>query len=204
MTLLTEQYTKENLKLYKDCENTYVVMKNFAIIASVSKKSFGIGNNGTIPWKLTGDMVFFRRTTSFCSKDRQNAVIMGRKTWQSLPNKSRPLQQRINVVISRDMTIREKINIPNNVIVTDSLNMALSILSEMESVENVFVIGGECIYREAIVSPLCSKIYITEVLPDVVDVDTYFPTIPSNYKLTEVSEPIIEDDVVYRFTQYDR
>ena len=74
-------------------------MKKFAIIASVSKKSFGIGNNGKIPWKLTGDMVFFRRTTSFCSKDKKNAVIMGRKTWQSLPNKSRPLQQRINVVI---------------------------------------------------------------------------------------------------------
>ena len=179
-------------------------MKEFAIIASVSIKSFGIGNNGKIPWKLTGDMVFFRRTTSYCSKDMVNAVIMGRKTWQSLPNKSRPLQQRINVVISKDVSLKEKISIPNSVIVVDSLTMALSILTAMDSVENIFVIGGESVYREAIVSPLCSKIYLTEVLPDVVDVDTYFPTIPSNYKLTEVSEPIIEDDFVYRFTQYDK
>ena len=74
----------------------------------------------------------------------------------------------------------------------------------MDSVENIFVIGGESIYRDAILSPLCSKIYITEVLPDVTDVDTYFPTIPTNYKLTEVSDTFIEDDVVYRFTQYDR
>jgi dihydrofolate reductase len=74
----------------------------------------------------------------------------------------------------------------------------------MNSVESIFVIGGESVYREAIVSPLCSKIYITEVLPDVTDVDTYFPDIPSNYKLSEVSEPIIECDVVYRFTKYDR
>jgi dihydrofolate reductase len=179
-------------------------MKEFAIIASVSKKSFGIGNNGKIPWKINGDMVFFRRTTSYCSKDKQNAVIMGRKTWQSLPKKSKPLQQRINVVISRDITIREKISIPNSVLVVDSLTMALSVLSEMNSVENIFVIGGESIYREAIVSPFCSKIYITEVLPDVIDADTYFPSIPLNYKLTEVSDHIIEDDVVYRFTEYDR
>jgi dihydrofolate reductase len=179
-------------------------MKDFAIIASVSKTSFGIGNNGKIPWKVNGDMDFFRRTTTYCSEDKQNAVIMGRKTWQSLPKKSRPLQQRINVVISKDITIREKISIPDSVIVVDSLTMALSVLTEMNSVESIFVIGGESVYREAIVSPLCSKIYITEVLPDVTDVDTYFPNIPSNYKLTEVSEPIIECDVVYRFTKYDR
>ena len=149
-------------------------------------------------------MVFFRRTTSFCSKDKQNAVIMGRKTWQSLPNKSRPLQQRINVVISRDITIREKLSIPDSVIVVDSLTMALSLLSAMDSVEDIFVIGGECIYREAIVSPLCTKIYLTEILPDVIDVDTFFPNIPSNYKLTDVTDSIIENDVIYRFLHYDK
>ena len=179
-------------------------MKEFAIIASVSKTSFGIGNDGKIPWKVNGDMVFFRRTTSFCSKNKQNAVIMGRKTWQSLPNKSRPLQQRINVVISRDITIREKLSIPDSVIVVDSLTMALSLLSAMDSVENIFVIGGESIYREAIVSPLCTKIYLTEILPDVIDVDTFFPNIPSNYKLTDVTDSIIENDVIYRFLHYDK
>ena len=179
-------------------------MKEFAIIASVSKTSFGIGNNGKIPWKVNGDMVFFRRTTSFCSKDRQNAVIMGRKTWQSLPNKSRPLQQRINVVISKDISIREKLSIPDSVIVVDSLTMALSVLTGIDNVEDIFVIGGETIYREAIVSPFCSKIYITEVLPDVIDVDTFFPNIPSNYKLTDISVSMIENDVIYKFLRYDR
>lgn len=148
-------------------------------------------------------MVFFRRTTSFCSKDKQNAVIMGRKTWQSLPKKSSPLQQRINVVISRDESIREKLSIPDCVIVVDSLTMALSVLTAMDSVDNFFVIGGEGIFREAIVSPFCAKIFLTEILPDVVDVDTYFPAIPSNYKLTDISDSIIENDIIYRFLRYD-
>ena len=82
--------------------------------------------------------------------------------------------------------------------------MALSILTAMDSVENIFVIGGESVYREAIYSPFCSKIYLTEILPDVIDVDTFFPNIPSNYKLTDTTDSIIEDDVTYRFLRYDR
>ena len=56
------------------------------------------GDKGTLPWKLSGDMKFFKATTL---GDGNNAVLMGRKTWDSIPEKFRPLQGRVNVVLSR-------------------------------------------------------------------------------------------------------
>src|ERR1700733_8282193 len=62
----------------------------------------GIGYNNTLPWRLSGDMKHFRNLTSTTSDpSKQNAVIMGRKTWQSLPESNRPLPKRFNIVLSR-------------------------------------------------------------------------------------------------------
>ena len=179
-------------------------MKDFTIIASLSKTTFGIGNNGQIPWNIDGDMEFFKRITSSSSTDKKNAVIMGRKTWESLPNKSRPLHKRVNVVISRDPLIKKKLSMPEPVFVVSSLYSALILLSENNEIDKIYVIGGEAIYREAIESYLCSRIYITEILNEVSEMDTFFPTIPLRYKRTELSDIIVENNFKYRFTQYDR
>ena len=182
-------------------------MKHFSVIVAATASTFGIGKNGDLPWKLAGDMAFFKRQTVTSVSPKRNVVIMGRKTWESLPTKFRPLAQRINVVLSRNPTIRKDLNLPENVIVADSLDAALKQLDSdhlKNDIDQIYIIGGESIYREAMASSLCSKIYLTQVDTEVPDLDTFFPFIPAHrFKQTMRSAPITEKDLKYRFTEYD-
>ena len=177
-----------------------MILKDFTIIVSASKSTFGIGNNGKIPWSIRGDMAFFKRITTLSSNNKKNAVIMGRKTWESLPNKFRPLPERVNIVISRNQIT----TVPATVIVINSLNSALELLSCDNEIDKIFVIGGESIYRDAINSSFCTKIYLTEILTDESVVDTFFPSIPSHFIQTDISNIIKENNIEYQFIQYDR
>lgn len=80
------------------------------LIAAVSPSN-GIGSSGGLPWRLSGEMAYFRRVTNFVptygNPPKMNAVLMGRNTWQSIPTKFRPLKGRINVVISSKATENE-------------------------------------------------------------------------------------------------
>lgn len=183
-------------------------MKNFAVIVAATASTLGIGKNGDLPWKLAGDMAFFKRQTlETTAPSKKNVVIMGRKTWESLPVKFRPLSQRINVVLSRNPSIREELNLPDSVVVANSLEAALSKLSSDElkdEVDHIYVIGGESIYREALNSKQCSKIYLTQVDMEMPDLDTFFPTIPAHrFKQMYRSAPVTEKGIQYRFTEYD-
>lgn len=174
----------------------------FSIIVAATKSSMGIGINGNLPWKLPGDMAFFKMKTVTAFPLKTNAVIMGRKTWQSL---SRPLVGRLNVVISRNPNIRKELNIPSTVIVVDSLESALDVVTTECNIGDIFVIGGESIYREAIQSFYCSKIYLTQIDADISGLDTFFPVISlEDFVQTTFSQPVTENDTVYYFTEYDR
>lgn len=73
------------------------------LVVAASRNGYGIGKEGTLPWKLPADMAYFRDLTSTTRSGsaKQNAVIMGRRTWDSIPSKFRPLKGRINIVLSR-------------------------------------------------------------------------------------------------------
>ena len=74
----------------------------FNLIVAACGKSLGIGLNGELPWRLKSEMKYFAETTSRTKDpDKINAVIMGRKTWESIPIKFKPLKNRFNVVLSR-------------------------------------------------------------------------------------------------------
>ncbi len=75
------------------------IMSPFTIIVAATKAN-GIGVNGSLPWKLSKELKYFAQVTTNASEGRQNAVIMGRNTWESIPKKFRPLPRRKNVVIS--------------------------------------------------------------------------------------------------------
>ena len=138
------------------------------LVVAVCKATRGIGVSGALPWRLRGDMAFFKQLTrSTTNPLKRNAVIMGRKTWQSIPEKFRPLADRLNVVVSSNAAARKEYAIPADVLVASSLPEALALLAEDgvgRDVESVFVIGGASLYREALATPgLCERVHITNV-----------------------------------------
>lgn len=182
-------------------------MKAFTIVVAATTNGFGIGRKGDLPWKIPEDMAFFKRVTTTAVANKSNAVIMGRRTYESIPHKFRPLSDRVNVVLSRDADVRQKLDLPDSVLVAASLEEAIGLLSTLENkVHDVFVIGGGTVYREALSHPLCHKIHLTEVMNDFPDVDTFFPAVPANkFRMTARSKlHQSKDNISFRFTEYDR
>ena len=115
---------------------------------------------------------------------------MGRKTWDSLPPKFRPLPNRLNVVLTRTPDALAT-TVPEGVVVESSLVEALDKLQDNDQVESIFVIGGGQIYREALELGRVRKIICTEVvdLPPDTQFDTYFPALderpPARYQASD-------------------
>ncbi|XP_060586226.1 dihydrofolate reductase-like [Ruditapes philippinarum] len=144
----------------------------------------GIGINGNLPWRLKKDMEFFKKMTSdTINPDKQNAVIMGRKTWFSIPEKFRPLKGRVNIVLSRELK-----EVPTGVHIARSLPEAVSLVETELSdlVENIHIIGGSSVYKEAMAGPYPCRIYLTRVLKDF-ECDTFLPEI-SDEKFTKIAK----------------
>lgn len=117
---------------------------------------WGIGKANGLPWpKLKGDLAHFKRVTSEASPDRQNAIVMGRRTWESAEVGGRPLPRRINVVISRSTLI-----VPDGVIAARSLDEALA---GAKPAESTFVVGGAQIFDQAFAHPALRYVYLTRV-----------------------------------------
>ena len=129
----------------------------FNIIAAIDENN-GIGKDGNIPWlSKYSDLSYFKKLTLTCdSNSRENVIIMGKNTWNSLPQK--PLPNRKNIIISSTLESSSNYN------VSTSLDKALESLKEIyEKINFIFVIGGEELYKEAISHPMCDKLYITEI-----------------------------------------
>jgi dihydrofolate reductase len=171
---------------------------SFSIIAAADEKN-GIGKDNSIPWHLPGDFKHFAKTTK-TTKDpaKQNAVIMGRHTWDSLPDKYKPLPDRINVVLSSQNEA-----LPDGVLQYKSFDQALNDLEKNESVEKIFNIGGAKLYESTINHAKCDKIYLTRIDQNF-DCDTFFPAIPSDFKLINESEIQEENNIKYKFLIYKK
>ncbi len=167
---------------------------NFSIIAACDQKR-GIGINNQLPWSIKADMKHFADITVGHGR---NAVIMGRKTWESLPKKYRPLKERLNVVLSRQADL----NLPADVLSYSSLDEALENL-KAKNLEETFIIGGGSLYTEAIEYPNFNKLYITEIMSDF-NCDTFFPKIPKEFKKTEESKLRSENQYRFKFVIYER
>ena len=128
-----------------------------SLIAAVAQNR-ALGKDGQLLWHLPEDMRYFRETT------RGKPVIMGRKTWESLPDVFRPLPGRRNIVISRNPAY----DAPGATL-AGSLEEAVRLAQDDAE---VFVIGGAEIYRQAL--PLAQRLYLTEVARDF-DADAFFP-----------------------------
>lgn len=127
-----------------------------SLIAAIGKNN-ELGKENKLLWNLPADMKHFRETTS------GHPVIMGRKTFESI---GRPLPNRQNIVITRDVTYTKE-----SVEVVHSIEEALRLFENSKA--EVFIIGGAEIYKQAL--PYANKLYITKVESNFQDADTFFP-----------------------------
>jgi len=159
-------------------------------------KNGGIGKKNTIPWHLPSDLKHFKKiTTETTDPNKVNAVIMGRKTWKSLPESFRPLPGRLNVILSRNHAFEH----PKECKLFTNLGEAVTALEADPNVEKIFIIGGGTLYRQTINH--CQTLYITQ-LDKGFRHDAIFPQIPSDFSLVEESDPQEENDISFRFQMW--
>ncbi len=172
-------------------------MKSFSIVVAMDEKN-GIGKRGALAWHLAADLKFFRKiTTETTDPLKTNAVIMGRKTWDALPENLKPLPRRLNVVLSHS----SKIFVAGETLLFSSLEDALNDLEKKEKVESIFVIGGAQIYQRAMTHPDCHTLFVTHLKGDF-GCDAFFPSIPAIFKLIKSCSWCHEGELSYRFCEY--
>ncbi|XP_013602305.1 PREDICTED: bifunctional dihydrofolate reductase-thymidylate synthase 2 isoform X3 [Brassica oleracea var. oleracea] len=175
-------------------------------VVVAATKEMGIGKDGKLPWTLPTDLKFFKELTLTTSDpSKKNAVVMGRKTWESIPTKYRPLSGRLNVVLTRSSGF--DIANTENVVTCRSIDSALDLLAGPPyrlSIEKVFVIGGGEVLRDSLNGPRCEAIHLTEIDTSV-DCDTFVPEIDASaYQPWCSSLPVCENGLRFSFTTYVR
>jgi len=186
------------------------------LVVAMAAESRGIGREGGLPWRLPQELKVFREVTQTAPHGRINAVVMGRRTWASIPAAVRPLKGRLNVVLSRKAVsvqacaeLRATEDISEDVLVACSLNEAMEQIEISEQpVDKVFIIGGASLYAEALARDDCEAILLTKVYGDF-DCDVFFPDVDSTERFECVGTPDHapkgmreENGVEYEFLEY--
>jgi dihydrofolate reductase len=136
-------------------------------------KTRGIGVNGKLPWKCASDLEHFSKTTI---GQGRNAVIMGRKTWESLPTK--PLPERLNIVLSRNpewdgLKQTTAITVEN---IADAINTCIA-----AGIDDIWIIGGAKVYEEVIKECRLDGCVVTHLNNEII-CDTVMPAFPASWK----------------------
>lgn len=144
-----------------------------------------IGKDGAMPWHLPEDLAHFKRTTLGCP------VIMGRKTWESLPARFRPLPGRTNVVVTRQRDWQAE-----GARVAHSLEDAIALCGD---VPDAWIIGGADIYAQAL--PLASTAVVTEIEADF-EGDAFAPQFGPEWKETARESHVSSTGLKFSFVTY--
>lgn len=145
--------------------------QTLTLIVAATSPALGIGRAGQLPWRLKSELAYFARVTKRAPAGARNAVIMGRKTWFSIPPRFRPLPDRLNVVLSRDASVDLG---SGEALTATSVEEALARLKEAGDVARVFVIGGAEVYRAALEHGAAKEVLLTRIYSEF-EVDTWFP-----------------------------
>ena len=153
-------------------------------------KNWAIGMGNKLLVSIPQDMKFFRETT------QGKVVAMGRKTLESFPG-GQPLKNRVNIVLTSDKKYQVK-----GTVVVHSIEEMVEELKKYDE-EDIFVIGGESIYRQLL--PYCKKAYITKI-DHAYQADTFFPNLDQDpqWQMTKISDEQTYFDLEYVFTIYER
>ena len=156
-----------------------------SLIVAVAENGV-IGKDNDLIWHLPKDMQFFKEITI------GHHVIMGRKNFESIPHKYRPLPSRTNIIITRQSEYKAE-----ECIVVNSVETALKIAKNNGDIEP-FIIGGGQIYRIAIEKNLVDKIYLTKIHHSFKG-DTFFPELSSDWRETNKTENKADDKHKYNY-----
>lgn len=153
-------------------------------------RNWGIGNGNKLLVSIPSDMKFFRQTTT------GKVVVMGRKTLESFPN-GQPLKKRTNIVLTSNPDYKVK-----DAVIVHSKEELLKTLEQYDS-ENIYIIGGESIYRMML--PYCDTVFVTKI-DRAFQADTFFPNLDEmeEWQMTEEGEEQTCFDLEFRFTKYER
>lgn len=153
-------------------------------------RNWGIGNGNKLLVSIPSDMKFFRQTTT------GKVVVMGRKTLESFPN-GQPLKNRTNIVLTSNPDYKVK-----DAVIVHSEEELLKTLEQYDS-ENIYIIGGESIYRMML--PYCDTVFVTKI-DRAFQADTFFPNLDEmeEWQMTEEGEEQTCFDLEFRFTKYKR
>lgn len=155
-----------------------------SLIAALTENRV-IGKNNNLPWHLPDDMKYFMQTT------KGHHVIMGRKNYESIPEKFRPLPNRTNIVLTRQKNFRAP-----GCIVVNSIEEALKIAKNNQEKE-VFIIGGADIYNQGFAET--TKMYLTEIKATLQG-DTFFPEFDkTNWKESSRNHHLADERHLYAF-----
>jgi len=179
-------------------------MKKINMILAIDDKNW-LWKKWELAWSISRDLKKFKEITSN-TKDlaKLNAIIMWIKTRDSIPSKYRPLSNRINCILSRNIK-QESINskIDDFVLYFNSINSCFEELSKKTNLENIYVIGWANIYNQFIKYPKLNRIFLTRVYWDFW-CDVFFDWIPNNFKLEKESKLINENWINFRFQIYKK
>ncbi len=165
-------------------------------IIAACDKNLGIGIDGKLPWKSSLDMKHFKQITS------GGIVIMGRCTWESIPEKYRPLSNRYNIVVSNSLIFSE---LPEGLIICTDFNIAIDcakkLAYESGNTKEIFVIGGSSIYNAVFSRNDIKRLYLTVISGDYT-CDRFLNGFNGNFRLIE-SINAEEDSLKMKFNTYE-
>jgi dihydrofolate reductase len=154
-------------------------------------KNRGIGKGNSLPWHLPKELAYFKEVT------KDNLVVFGKNTWESLPKK--PLPDRKNAVMTRDIRFHE-----SNVWTFHDMDDILWFARHDKNYKDkeVFICGGQSLYEQCL--PYADRLYVTRIDAEF-DCDTFFPAFDSSwYRIIDSPIPIIDNGYKLDFAIYER
>lgn len=176
----------------------------FNLILAVDEKNW-LWKNNDLAWKIWADMKYFKDiTTKTTDLAKLNAVIMWRKTRESIPSKFRPLPDRINCILTRQISKDDTYSpIDDFVLYYNSLDRCLSDLESKENIDNIFVIWWANLYNQVLDNPMLDKIYLTKVKWDFW-CDVFFNWVPEKFIVESYTDYENENGIEYSFWVYKK